>query len=355
MGVYPLIKKPIRKSVLEREWVYNCGRLQFMNGLSGNQLMEVSESSARNGSWFRCADGWPLEPLDALHLLFPNRGRDSVGENVCYVPKPFHFPSLLALLPEQGDLFLPEELVDAVVALVLMCALVTVGLIVAKHAWDYLDPNFRSIYPSHKKWYVVANLSKALFLGILGFSSRYWISAYRCHYQDNFQLIELKRSAVIYIATDVVALYMVPKLPFSTIVHHVATAVLTVVVSGVNLKVKGYTGLLGMCKMTMLYGIFSTIPFLVNAYLALRVVYSKEKWLKVLCKLSLATYVVCCGLNWTVQGLWIMGFWWERDFSVYMLLYVGMLVMIGHDDIVLIRWLLRQSSPMAEHDKHKKL
>ena len=317
----------------------------------------MAESRAGNNSpWWRCADGWPMEPLDALHFWFPNRGKDPLGDNVCFHPEPYHFPSLLALLPEQGELFLPDELIDLVMILIVLCVLVTVGIIAAKYAWDFLDPSFRAIHPEHKKWYVVANMSKSLFLAVLCFSSRYWVGTYRLFYYDRWQQrVEIKRSMAIYVATDVVALCLVPKLPVSTVIHHVTTALLTVVVSAVNLDVPGHAGILGPSKMLVLYGICSTVSYLVNAYLALRVVYPKAGWLKVLCKLSLATYLVCCGFNWTIQGMYITGFWWDRDYSLYTLLYPLLIATIVHDDIVLMRWLFRQSSPMADNAKHKKL
>ena len=301
-----------------------------------------------------CSDGKLIEPLDVLHLLFPNKGPNVVGDNVCFVPRPFQFPLLKGLLPEGGGLFTPDDLVDAIVSLVLLCVLVTVGLVVVKCVWEFLDPQFRSITPSHKRWYVVANMSKAFFLFCMCISTRYWIGGYKCHHDDDCQLTELKRCMMLYIATDTVALYMVPKLPFSTALHHVSTTLISFVVCSVNLKVKGMAGLLGFCKMGCFYGILSTIPFLVNAYLALRVVYPQAGWVRLLSRISLLTYLVTCALNWSFHALWLLGYWApDRDFSGYTFLYMGMLSFLVHDDIVLVRWLIRQGSPMAADTRKK--
>ena len=299
-----------------------------------------------------CSDGKLIEPLDVLHLLFPNKGPTLVGENVCFVPRPFQFPLLNDLLPAGGGLFTPDDLVDAIVALVLLCIIFTVGLVVVKYTWEYLDPQFSSITPRHKQWYVVANMSKAFFLFCMSVSSRYWIGGYRGYLYDNFHLTELKRCMMLYVATDTVALYMVPKLPFSTTLHHVSTTLISFIVCSVNLKVKGWSGLLGFCKMACIYGQLSTIPFLVNAYLALRVVYPRAGWVRVLCHISLLTYLLCVTLNWSVHILWLLGYWTpDRDFSIFTLLYIGMLSFLVHDDIVLIRWLIKQGSPMAADQK----
>ena len=301
-----------------------------------------------------CSDGKLIEPLDAIHLLFPNKGPNVVGDNVCFAPRPFHVPLLTSLLPEGGDLFTPHDLVDAVVSLTLLCILVAVGLVVAKHLWELLDPQFRAITPEHKKWYVVANMSKAFFLLCMTFSTRFWIGAYKCFVEDDCQMTELKRCMMIYVATDTVALFMVPKLPTSTALHHIFTTLMSFVVCGTNLKIKGGAGVLGFCKMGAFYGLLSTVAFTVNAYLALRVVYPRANWVRMISRISLVTYVLLCAVNWSVHLLWFLGYWaLERDFSLYTFLYMAMISFLINDDIILIKWLIRQGSPMAS-DHYKK-
>ena len=48
------------------------------------------------------------------------------------------------------------------------------------------------------------------------FSTLYWIGAYAALFQDSFDGIDMKRTGMLYIVTDVAAVYMVPKLPRST-------------------------------------------------------------------------------------------------------------------------------------------
>ena len=84
-------------------------------------------------------------------------------------------------------------------------------------------------------------------------------------------MVELKCVGVMYVATDLVALYMVPKLLRSTVGHHVTTPTLYMVVAAMDLSIKGWDGLRGVGKMSLLYGACSSIAFPVNVYLRLRV------------------------------------------------------------------------------------
>ena len=313
--------------------------------------------ASRDGSWYRCADGSIMDQLDFIHLVFfPYQDYNvSPGENVCFKPRHFQLPIITNLLPEQTTLFSPDDLVDGTIALIIFSTFVMITMILLRYIWDILDPHFNAISPAHKKWYVVANISKGFWLACLALSPKYWIGTYNGQMFDEFQLIELKRCIAIYISTDLVALFMVPKLPLSTIMHHVAVTVLSLFVFGVNLQVKGYANILGLSKMLLAYGACSTIPFSVNLYLALRVVYAKSVLVKLLCYIGLLTYLMCCLLNWSIHGLWLMGFWAQRDFSIYTIFYTFMLIFLVRDDIILIKWLLRQSSPMAtDKIKNKK-
>lgn len=308
-----------------------------------------------SGRWPKCHDGSLLEPLDTLYLLFRNRGSNASGFNVCFVPDRFQFPPLRNLLPDPTTYFTPDDFVDSVTCLFITSILITLGMILVKNIWARIDPQFASITPSHKQWYVVANLSKSFFLGCMALSSRYWIGVYYSYIFDQMDMLNIKRCGMLYVATDLVALYMVPKLPTSTILHHVTTTLLIVMVTAVNIEVKGYGGLLGVSKMAVLYGIFSTIAYLVNAYLALRVVYTKAWWLSGLVKLSLWPYVFCCLCNWSVHLIWFGSLVINFELSLFNVLYLLAISTMVNDDIVLIKWLIKRSSPILEDaDQNKK-
>lgn len=302
--------------------------------------------SHHNYSWYRCADGKLMFPLDFLHLLFPNDGGEEVGENVCFTPRHFSLPYLRNLLPPPSDLFDPDDLVDSIACLVLLCTLTTAAMLIAKVLWEALDQQFGSVTPSYRKWYIVANMTKTFYLIVLAFSPRFWIGAFNGFFYDEFQMTELKRCGIIYITADTVALYMVSKLPKSTVLHHVATNSLCLLIAGTNMSTKGWNGILGVSKMSLLYGLFSSVPFSVNAYLALRVIYPGSKMLIHLVRLSLWTYLACCAGNWTVHAMWLAGLAYNLQFSVYTALYLVPMAMMVNDDIVLIRWLVRKNAPI---------
>lgn len=310
----------------------------------------MNGESFRNGNWYLCSDGKVMEPLDILHLFFPNKGRDTVGWNVCFIPEYFRLPFLRNLLPDETEYFLPDDLVDSVAALFYLCVFITVTLFVVRYTWEWLDPQFAVIAPPHKKWYVIANLSKAFFLGCLTFSSRYWIGTCNSITNDDFSGLEVKRTGILYLATDVVSLYMVPKLPRTTILHHITTTTLILLMCSMNMSLAGWTSLLGVCKMAILYGIFSSVSFSVNAYLALRVIYPKAKWLRWLVPISLWLYILLCATNWSVHLVWVVWIVTSWEVSVYSVLYLLAILAIVQDDIVLIKWLWKRDSPMASLD-----
>lgn len=303
--------------------------------------------------FWRCADGSLIEPLDLIHiLLFPNRGYvKPTSKNVCLEPRHFNISPVSSLLPAKTGLFTPDDLVDGFAALTVLCALVAFAILVTKYVWEYLDPRFSAISPSHKKWYVVANMSKGFWLLCMSASPKFWKGFYSCFMLDKFQTIELKRTMAIYIATDTVALVMVPKLPFSTIMHHVVTTSITIVVFCTDVGVTGYNGILGPSKMSIVYGLFSTITFAVNCYLALRVVYPKSFLVTLLRWFGLVTYVACCGLNWSSHLYWLLVL--SDVYSIFTLAYVALLVFVVRDDVILILWLIRRSSPMAAKSEGK--
>jgi hypothetical protein len=310
--------------------------------------------SLSEGKWPLCSDGLMLQPLDALFLLFKNKGENATGFNVCFPGDHFQFPPLRNLLPDPSPSFTPDDFIDCLICLLISSAVVAAGMAVGKLLWEKTNSQFACINPAHKKWYVVANISKSFFLGCMCLTTRFWFGSYYAYIHDSMDMLNMKRCGMLYIATDLVALLIVPKLPFSTKMHHIVTTLLIVMVSAVNIEAKGFGGLLGVSKMAVLYGIFSTMPFLVNAYLALRVVYSEGKWLHVLVKMSLWPYMLCCACNWTVHLIWLCSLIYNWEISIINILYLLAISNMVNDDIVLMKWLVKRSSPGIGENKEQK-
>ena len=301
------------------------------------------------GRWYVCNDGWPLELLDAIQLLFPNEGRKAAPEKnytgavACFEPRHFQF-----IQNRPKAFFLSKDLADTFVLLFLCCAIVTATFAVTKFIWCAVDPTFASIRPAHKQWYVVATMHKMVMRACMSLSVRYWAMFYYGFFEDQFASLEIKRLIVLISAIDIVGLYMVPKLPRSTRWHHVIVVILCVSINSLDLSVPGWGGLLGASKIACLYGAFGTAAFTVNAYMALRVVYPKAEWIQTLASVALVAFLVCSVANWTAHSVWLGGLLWELDISVGTFFYSLILVVLVYDDIFLIKWLIKRGSPMDD-------
>lgn len=190
---------------------------------------------------------------------------------------------------------------------------------------------------------------KAAVLCLITTNSIFWMELYKSTLDDyNGQLLQVKRACAIFLVPDIVALFMVPKLPTTTLIHHVTTITSGFVIFSSNFKMKGFFGVLGFVKMGVFYGSFSSLAFPVNAYLGLRVVYHNSKWIKLLCYISLIVYVIVCFVNWIYHSVWLIGVIQAGDYSFFSVLYCIVFFLIVSDDIILIKWLLRKSSPMID-------
>jgi hypothetical protein len=175
---------------------------------------------------------------------------------------------------------------------------------------------------------------------------------YNGYYLDEWgfsvtSLVLVKRSVVVYVVTDIVALFVVPKLPSTTIVHHVVSWILCFLIMAIDMPTSNVIQKIG------LYGSWSTISFLVNFYLAMRVL-SDAKWTDYLALAALATYVVCCAGNWFWHLCWFLDFARRGELSVAMVLYVASLAPVVRDDIVLMTWLWNKNVAPPENIKQRK-
>ena len=117
--------------------------------------------------------------------------------------------------------FTPCQLYDAFKSFVNMLVILTTLMFAVHALWRTVSPTFATIQPKHKQWYVVANIFNASCLAILACSYSWLVFVYRGYYLDEWHstpllMFYVKRSVGLYVVMDVVALYMVPKLPKTT-------------------------------------------------------------------------------------------------------------------------------------------
>jgi hypothetical protein len=300
----------------------------------------------------RCFDGSVLYPLDWAHMLLLPVEREPLTtrppHNCCrhsLMRTPSRlwrqtFPSWMWQRDESGW-YTGEELYDALTALAVACFAVTIGMLVLNRVWAFFDPAFKNIDPPHKRMYVVANIFKSFMLGIMVLSPRWWTGNAHAFAHDDFLAVPMKRTVMLYVATDVVALYLVEKLPLTTKIHHYAATVLAVIVCAIDCTEQGFGGGLGVAKMIIVYGNFSTLAFLVNAFLALRVVHPDHPLTWWLSLVALFSYIACCAGNWGIHAWWLIHCFTTGRLGVPSALYGLLLTSVINDDIVLINWLLR--------------
>jgi len=214
----------------------------------------------------------------------------------------------------------------------------TVLMIAAFMAWRVASARFARL-PYHKQWYVVGNVAKSACLATIMLSPCWWPIMYHGYYRHEWEIFPmatyvLKRSVVLYVVSDVTTLYLVPKMPTTTVVHHVLSAVFcTCIFFFDGRMVDSVTIMIG------LYGAWSALAWPVNFFLAMRVVYPDQRWVAVLARVALLVYVCVCACNWTWHALWYASHVWRGTVTLFQTAYVALLPLIIRDDIVLMRWL----------------
>ena len=191
--------------------------------------------------------------------------------------------------------------------------------------------NYRNINPAHKKSYVVVNIAKAFILFVLSYLNLNQIINLFLYDEWDSQLLCL--CGALYSSIDMVGIYMVKKMPYNTLFHHIVVQLLF------------FTGLfysfnpVTITKLIVIYAIFSCFAYLVNFFLALRV-FSKNKranaWIAFA---STVIYALCCLLNWSYQVYYLFQLSW-----LTIALYGTLLSVLVRDDLILMKYLYNYSN-----------
>jgi len=197
-------------------------------------------------------------------------------------------------------------------------------------------PPFMNITPKHKKWYVVSNLLKSIFLCILTPPALYIL--WTIYFDNEWNVYVVKYMATIYAVLDTVSLYMVPKMQKNTIIHHWTVIGLYSICTYYDFKVDSISNLI------CVYAIWSTMAFLVNFYLAYRVVRPTKTILLTICNIAFKIYLSCCLFNWSYQIYHIYKTFMYKGFLIPYVLYSFLLVNVIYDDCVLMNYLYNNSS-----------
>ena len=187
---------------------------------------------------------------------------------------------------------------------------------------------YKAIHPNHKKNYFISNVLKGSILCIL--SPYSYIIFYNYIFNNIWNLNEIKILASLYASIDLISMFHVEKMQTTTIVHHTMVQFFYII----SLLFFNFDES-GISNPIVIYAIFSTFAYMVNVYLALRLILD-EKYLKLFATISSIIYQFCCTINWSYQCYYL---YMSPINNIIKLIYTIVIVTIISDDIVLIKFL----------------
>lgn len=197
-------------------------------------------------------------------------------------------------------------------------------MFMAKYSAKYLQ-----IEPKHKQVYFVSNILKGLMLGLFSINAYNILKNY---YNYNiWNKKDIKYLGGIYSSLDLISMFKVEKMQYNTVIHHSMVQILYLI-GLIFLDFNPNTVANGI----VIYAIFSTFSFIVNIYLALRLILFDKFYIKLLASISSLIYQVSCAFNWSYQ----VYFLYSSNIHLFIkFLYIIVLSSIIFDDIVLIKFL----------------
>lgn len=193
-----------------------------------------------------------------------------------------------------------------------------------------------------QKWerrlYILKNLSKSIILCFLvhHLYKDFCLMLFYDKWPPNESLYQL---GTVYVVTDITGLLLV-KLELRTKIHHYCVLVL-----GMYSVLSDYQQP-GIHRALIYLTYLSMAAYLVNTYLALRFIISKQ-WQKIMATVAVTIYVCSIFLNFIIQHLSVWQALQEGGWSGYgacgTYMYVSLYWLILNDDIILLRFLYYHS------------
>jgi len=219
------------------------------------------------------------------------------------------------------------------------CCLLIMIMYPTVHFTLFFNTKYKN-YDYNKKCYIIKNIIKSLILGYISIDAFNLLSNAYVDIWDNKVLNEF---ATMYVANDIVGLLLIPKLPFTTKIHHLTSASFLIYSYHIEFNEPNIGRLL------FILCIFSCFSFLVNFYLAIRYLENKEdkiltRSIDVIRRTSYYIYIVCCVINWCIQLIYIYHRVLDNTFDYTYCIYIGLLAFIINDDLILMSWLRNQNT-----------
>lgn len=185
---------------------------------------------------------------------------------------------------------------------------------------------FNSLSPI-RKTYVVSNVVKG---GVLFYLCFLTISILPFIFEKNWtkeQINIIKNLGAIYTSLDISALSYNQKMGTSTIIHHLCVVAFFFISYFDSFSINSIT------RLIMFYAIFSSTAFYVNFLLGLRFCFNICTFFY---RLSFLIFFTTTMINWLIQLFYISIIPYPK---ISLLFYIGLLLFIAHDDVILLHWL----------------
>ncbi len=214
----------------------------------------------------------------------------------------------------------------ALVFFVFVCFIVR-GLYFLAHIFLSVMVNKYAILEEHRRLYVQKNLIKSGVLALL-LPPAVSMVVYPIWQTDAWHTNTIQFFAAVYGSNDFVGLLCVDRLPKTTRIHHMISTFLVLTSFSMDFQTSP------IAQSMLVYTFFAASSYIVNFHLAIRWFSPKDdkRWLRYLAG---AIYALSCGLSWSWQLWWI----WNTTLEWYHFVYIGLMMWIVRDDIILMRWL----------------
>ena len=188
-----------------------------------------------------------------------------------------------------------------------------------------------------RQLYIVKNVVKSWILMYVAIYASIDLYNYFVTNEINMKLIY--HYASIYVSNDILALVLVPNLPYTTRIHHMITSLFLIYTLNID-----YNDINNVGQLLFIYTLFSSYTFLVNFYLGIRFLkHEKNKYLNEIIEFSriYASYIYkySCIINWTIHILLLSYRVYLGVFNLHYIIYSGLLFFIVKDDLILMSWL----------------
>jgi hypothetical protein len=198
------------------------------------------------------------------------------------------------------------------------------------------NENFQKIKIS-KQLYIVKNIVKSWILLYVSINASF--DLYNFILTNHIDMNRIYHYASNYVSNDILALILVPNLPYTTRIHHMITSLFLLYTLNID-----YNDITNVGHLLFIYTLLSSYTFLVNFYLGIRFLKNeKNNYLNEIIEYSRIyaynIYKYSCMINWTIHIVLLSYRAYLGVFNLHYLIYTGLLFFIIKDDLILMSWL----------------